>query len=100
MGGLMIKPSMTKTSGDARAVTGDGSSRAACLVPLLLTTESPVGRVQYTPRWVYGRLMASSSAPILIALIDDYDIVLTGIARMLDPYRNPSWSPKSTRTSR
>ena len=27
--------------------------------------------------------------PILIALIDDYyDIVLTGIARMLDPYRN------------
>jgi DNA-binding NarL/FixJ family response regulator len=32
--------------------------------------------------------MASSSAPILIALIDDYDIVLTGIARMLDPYRD------------
>jgi DNA-binding NarL/FixJ family response regulator len=30
--------------------------------------------------------MASSSAPIRIALIDDYDIVLTGIARMLDPY--------------
>jgi DNA-binding NarL/FixJ family response regulator len=77
-----------ETSGDARAVTGDGSSRAACLVPLLKTTESPVGRWQYTPRWVYRRLMASSSAPILIALIDDYDIVLTGIARMLDPYRN------------
>ena len=33
-------------------------------------------------------MMASSSAPVLIALIDDYDIVLTGIARMLDPYRN------------
>ena len=33
-------------------------------------------------------MMASSSAPILIALIDDYDIVLTGIARMLDPYRD------------
>jgi DNA-binding NarL/FixJ family response regulator len=32
--------------------------------------------------------MAASSTPILIALIDDYDIVLTGIARMLDPYRN------------
>jgi DNA-binding NarL/FixJ family response regulator len=32
--------------------------------------------------------MASRSKPILIALIDDYDIVLTGIARMLDPYRN------------
>ena len=33
-------------------------------------------------------MMASRSKPILIALIDDYDIVLTGIARMLDPYRN------------
>jgi DNA-binding NarL/FixJ family response regulator len=44
--------------------------------------------MHYTPRWGYRRLMASSSAPILIALIDDYDIVLTGIARMLDPYRD------------
>ena len=26
--------------------------------------------------------------PILIALIDDYDVVLTGVASMLDPYRN------------
>ncbi len=30
----------------------------------------------------------SSSTAILIALIDDYDVVLTGIARMLDPYRD------------
>ena len=34
------------------------------------------------------RVMASSSAPILIALIDDYDVVLTGVAHMLDPYRD------------
>jgi DNA-binding NarL/FixJ family response regulator len=26
--------------------------------------------------------------PILIALIDDYDVVLTGVASMLDPYRD------------
>lgn len=26
--------------------------------------------------------------PILIALIDDYDVVLTGVATMLDPYRD------------
>ena len=44
--------------------------------------------MQYTPRWVYRRLMVSSSAPIRIALIDDYDVVLTGIASMLDPYRD------------
>lgn len=28
------------------------------------------------------------AAPILIALIDDYDVVLTGVAAMLDPYRD------------
>ena len=31
--------------------------------------------------------MSPTRPPILIALIDDYDIVLTGIASMLDPYR-------------
>jgi DNA-binding NarL/FixJ family response regulator len=29
-----------------------------------------------------------SPAPILVALVDDYDVVLTGIASMLDPYRD------------
>ncbi len=32
--------------------------------------------------------MPPSSAPILIALIDDYDVVLTGVAAMLDAYRD------------
>ena len=32
--------------------------------------------------------MPASSSPILIALIDDYDVVLTGVASMLDPYRD------------
>jgi DNA-binding NarL/FixJ family response regulator len=32
--------------------------------------------------------VARTSPPILIALIDDYDVVLTGIASMLDPYRD------------
>jgi len=32
--------------------------------------------------------MAAGQSPILIALIDDYDVVLTGIATMLDPYRD------------
>lgn len=32
--------------------------------------------------------MPARKDPILIALIDDYDVVLTGIAKMLDPYRD------------
>ena len=32
--------------------------------------------------------MPPSGSPLLIALIDDYDVVVTGIARMLDPYRD------------
>ena len=32
--------------------------------------------------------MPTSSPPVLIALIDDYDVVLTGLASMLDPYRD------------
>ncbi len=42
---------------------------------------------QYTPRCVYAQGVPSSS-PILVALVDDYDVVLTGIASMLDPYRD------------
>src|SRR6201747_1404227 len=29
-----------------------------------------------------------SSAPITVALVDDYDIVVKGVANMLDPYRD------------
>jgi DNA-binding NarL/FixJ family response regulator len=32
--------------------------------------------------------MATSGSPILVALVDDYDVVLTGVASMLDPYRD------------
>src|SRR5664279_137434 len=32
--------------------------------------------------------MSPAGSPILIALIDDYDVVLTGVASMLDPYRD------------
>jgi DNA-binding NarL/FixJ family response regulator len=39
---------------------------------------------QYTPRCVYDQ----SVPPILVALVDDYDVVLTGVASMLDPYRD------------
>ena len=32
--------------------------------------------------------MPTDASPILVALVDDYDVVLTGIASMLDPYRD------------
>jgi DNA-binding NarL/FixJ family response regulator len=32
--------------------------------------------------------MSADRAPILIGLVDDYDVVLTGIATMLDPFRD------------
>ena len=44
--------------------------------------------------------MAGSRDPITVALVDDYDVVLIGLAHMLDAYRIgwPSW--RSTRTNR
>jgi DNA-binding NarL/FixJ family response regulator len=44
--------------------------------------------VHYTPKEGYRSGMATGRSPILVALIDDYDVVLTGVARMLDPYRD------------
>ena len=43
---------------------------------------------QYTPKWVTFEPVPRSASPVLIALIDDYDVVVTGVARMLDPYRD------------
>jgi DNA-binding NarL/FixJ family response regulator len=45
--------------------------------------------VHYTPREVYGGWVAPSwqDPPIRVALVDDYDVVLAGVARMLDRYR-------------
>jgi DNA-binding NarL/FixJ family response regulator len=46
--------------------------------------------MQYTPREGYGRAVPRSkvSRPITVALVDDYDVVLTGVAQMLSPYRD------------
>ncbi len=44
--------------------------------------------MNYTPRWVYDVRMpnGSPSSPISVALIDDYDVVLIGLAHMFDGY--------------
>ncbi len=45
--------------------------------------------VRYTPREGYGLTMSSSSnKAITVALVDDYDVVLTGVAAMFERYRD------------
>ena len=44
--------------------------------------------MQYTPRGVYGRAVPQSGPPITVALVDDYDVVVMGVAKILDQYRN------------
>ena len=54
------------------------------------TLEPPLGRVRHTPRGVTCRCACPSprSRPITVALVDDYDVVLTGVAHMFDQYRD------------
>ena len=55
-------------------------------------TQAPLRGVVYTPRCVYDGGLAddSSSTPIRVALIDDYDVVLIGLAHMFDGYTDQS----------
>src|SRR5215213_11651877 len=47
------------------------------------STEPPQGRIHYTPKEVYIPYMGT---PITIALVDDYDIVVMGVAHILERY--------------
>ena len=49
------------------------------------STEPPQGRMHYTPKGVYIPGMGS---PITIALLDDYDVVVMGVAYILEQYRD------------
>jgi DNA-binding NarL/FixJ family response regulator len=44
--------------------------------------------VRYTPRWVNFKDVNSRGGPIQVALVDDYDVVVVGVANMLEPYRD------------
>jgi hypothetical protein len=37
--------------------------------------------------------------PVQIAVVDDYDVVVAGVANMLEPYRDRSWSPTGHRSA-
>ena len=55
----------------------------------LSSKKPPLGRVHYTPREVYGAGVTSpTSSPIRVALVNDYDVVLAGLARMLERYQD------------
>src|SRR6476469_4820881 len=49
----------------------------------------PLGRVQYTPKGVNVRPVTAATTmtrPVSVALVDDYDVVVMGVANMLDQY--------------
>jgi DNA-binding NarL/FixJ family response regulator len=55
----------------------------------LSSKEPPLGRVHYTLREVYcAGVTSPTSAPIRVALVNDYDVVLAGLARMLERYQD------------
>ena len=52
---------------------------------------TPVWVVQYTPREGYGDRMSNDDGapdPIRVALVNDYDVVVLGLARILERYAN------------
>ena len=49
----------------------------------------PEGRLVLTPTGVYApKVPAARTRPIVLALVDDYEIVLAGLARMFDQYQD------------
>ena len=80
---VMMSPSMASPSG-----VEDGAGSAG---PLLLSRNHPLGRVRYTPKGVIVGVVAATSTltrPITVALVDDYDVVVMGVANILDQYRD------------
>ena len=57
----------------------------------MVSRNHPLGRVRYTPKGVIVGVVTSTSTltrPITVALVDDYDVVVMGVANILDQYRN------------
>ena len=48
--------------------------------------EPPTRAVEYTLTGDYGVRLVSTPAPIRVALVDDYDVVVVGLAHLFDPY--------------
>ena len=53
----------------------------------MTSTEPPTRAVEYTPTDDYGRSVPPPPPPIRVSrLIDDYDVVVIGLAHLFDPY--------------
>ena len=50
--------------------------------------QPPLGGLQNTPRWVIVDSVSVEDHPVQIAVVDDYDVVVAGVANMLEPYRD------------
>ena len=50
--------------------------------------QPPLGGLQNTPRWVIVGIVSVEDHPVQIAVVDDYDVVVAGVANMLEPYRD------------
>jgi DNA-binding NarL/FixJ family response regulator len=44
--------------------------------------------MQYTPKGVYVPRVPATGRPLTVALVDDYDVVVMGVASILDQYRD------------
>ena len=62
------------------------------------TVHHPYGGLEYTPREVLLVMTSRVNGPITVAIVDDYDVVMMGLANMFDQYRDRGLSPSSTRT--
>ena len=57
--------------------------------PYVFDNRTPLGGFGYTPRAVmFRRVSHPTQPPITVALVDDYDVVLMGVANMFDQYRD------------
>ena len=55
-------------------------------LPDVDTVHHPYGGLQYTPREVLLVMTSRVNGPITVAIVDDYDVVVMGLANMFDQY--------------
>ena len=66
-----------------------GISGRSSFCSTLRTDHHPLGGFHYTPKAViFGSMPSAADCPITVALVNDYDVVLMGVACMFDQYRD------------
>ena len=73
-------------AGAERWTRGRDSGRSVSESDTFLANH-PFGSLNTPQRVLYGGLVSATGVPIRLALVDDYEVVLTGLAHMFDRYR-------------